>query len=85
MFFILFAGIRTRSARCVRSDDKTPASDKACGREPSTKEKCQIKDCPSAYVGINQLIHQSINRLVKEGRKEGREKGKKLRRKEEGE
>lgn len=42
-------GFITRSARCIRSDDKTPASNKACGREPSTKEECKIKDCPSAW------------------------------------
>lgn len=78
---MLFAGFRTRSARCIRSDDKTPASNRACGREPSTREECKIKDCPSAYVGINQLIHnQLIDELItfklrKEGRKEGRKGG----------
>jgi len=42
-------GIRTRSARCKRSDDKTPASNRACGIKPSTREDCNTKDCPSAW------------------------------------
>lgn len=85
---MLFAGFRTRSARCIRSDDKTPASNRACGREPSTREECKIKDCPSAYVGINQLIHnQLIDELItfklrKEGRGGGRKKGRKKRERE---
>nr|XP_058947193.1 A disintegrin and metalloproteinase with thrombospondin motifs 20-like isoform X1 [Pocillopora verrucosa] len=41
-------GVRTRSARCIRSDDKTPASDEACG-EKITSESCQVKDCPSEW------------------------------------
>ncbi|XP_022802291.1 A disintegrin and metalloproteinase with thrombospondin motifs 18-like isoform X3 [Stylophora pistillata] len=41
-------GVRTRSARCIRSDDKTPASDAACG-EKIVSESCQVKDCPSDW------------------------------------
>ena len=43
---VSLAGVRTRSARCIRSDDKTPASDEACGAK-ITSESCQVKDCPS--------------------------------------
>ena len=46
LFAFSLAGVRTRSARCIRSDDKTHASDEACG-EKITSESCQVKDCPS--------------------------------------
>ncbi|KAJ7392766.1 metalloendopeptidase [Desmophyllum pertusum] len=42
-------GVRTRSLRCVRSDDKTPASDRACGTKIPDIERCQTKPCPSAW------------------------------------
>jgi len=42
-------GVRTRSMRCIRSDDQSPATDKACGNKPPTKEKCSLRDCPSEW------------------------------------
>ena len=45
-FAFSLAGVRTRSARCIRSDDKTPASDEACGAK-ITSESRQVKYCPS--------------------------------------
>ncbi|XP_078380427.1 A disintegrin and metalloproteinase with thrombospondin motifs 16-like [Oculina patagonica] len=42
-------GVKTRTARCIRSDDKTPASDRACGKKESTSEPCQVTPCPSNW------------------------------------
>ncbi|XP_015758769.1 PREDICTED: A disintegrin and metalloproteinase with thrombospondin motifs 6-like, partial [Acropora digitifera] len=40
-------GIRTRSMRCVTSDDQSPASDKACTgvNKPAAQEQCSPKNC----------------------------------------
>lgn len=40
-------GIRTRSMRCVTSDDQSPASDKACTgvNRPAAQEQCSPKNC----------------------------------------
>ncbi|KAK2573570.1 A disintegrin and metalloproteinase with thrombospondin motifs 18 [Acropora cervicornis] len=44
--------IRTRSMRCVTSDDQSPASDKACAgvNKPAAQEQCSPKNCTSKWL-----------------------------------